>query len=327
MNSKKISLWYLIVVFILSYLWQFVIFLNGGVESSLIPLLMFIPGLVAVAFRILTKEGFRNVGWGLRGWWYILPAIIIPSFTVIGTVFLLVTLNWGTLPEELFVFKEGMLEYSKIGLMLGNQSQTIPFFIINFVLSHIVFLIVGSLISLGEEFGWRGYLQEKLIRRYGLNWGLVILGIIWGYWHLPLVLMGWSFPKHPELGALLLMPISTIFMGTFFGWIYLRSRSIWMPALAHAAINLLSGFLFQMIMQQNELYLQLVWILVWGIVAMYCFISLNREKPILWQAVDEIADKSLHGYMWKKLPTSQPAVIPGGQSGGKFHRSLNKNEQ
>ena len=294
MNSKKISLWYLIVVFILSYIWQFVIFLNGGVESSLVPLLMFIPGLVAVAFRILKNEGFRNVGWGLRRWWYIAPAIFVPFAVVLGIVFLLVALNWAAIPEEFFVFKDGMLEYSKIGLMLGNQSQTIPFFIINFVLSHIVFLIIGSLINLGEEFGWRGYLQEKLIRRYGLNWGLVVLGIVWGYWHLPLVLMGWSFPNRPVLGALLLMPISTIFLGIFVGWIYLRSRSIWMPALAHAAINLLSGFLYQMTMHQNELFLQLMWIAAWGIVAAFCLISLNREKPILWQdtANDEAADKS-----------------------------------
>ena len=294
MLYKKISLWYLIVVFTLSYLWQFVIFLNGGVDSSFIPLLMFVPGIVAIVFRILTKEGFRNVGWGLRSWWYIFPAIFVPFSIVFGIVLLLITFNWATLPEGFFIFKGGEVVYSKIGLMLGNQPQTIPFFILNFVLSHIIFFIIGSLITLGEEFGWRGYLQEKMIRILGLNWGFIILGILWGYWHLPIVLMGWNFPNHPVLGALLLMPISTIFSGIFVGWIYLRSRSIWMPALAHAAINLLSGFLFQMTMNQNELSLQLMWIAAWGIVATFCLISLHREKPILWQATgtDEGADKT-----------------------------------
>ncbi len=285
MKSKNVSLWYLIVVFTLSYLWQLVIFLTGGVDSGLIPFLMFLPAIVAIAFRILTREGFRNVGWGLRRWWYIIPAIFVPLIVVLGTVFLLNALNWATLPDKFFIFKDGMLQFSRIGLILGNQTQSIRFFILNFVLSHIVFLIIGSILTFGEEFAWRGYLQEKFLRKYGLNWGLIILGIIWGYWHLPLVLMGWTFPNHPVLGALLLFPISTIFVGIFEGWIYLRSRSIWMPALAHAASNLFAGLLFQMIMHQDELFLQLMFIAVWGIVAALCLISLNRKKPVLWQEI------------------------------------------
>ena len=64
MKNRNIGL-YLVVVFILSYLWQLVIFLTGGVESKLFPFVMFFPGVAAVAFRIIRKEGFRNVGWGL----------------------------------------------------------------------------------------------------------------------------------------------------------------------------------------------------------------------------------------------------------------------
>jgi len=285
MKNKNITLWCLIVVFTLSYLWQLVIFLTGGVDSGLIPFLMFFPAIVVIAFRIITKGGFRNVGWGLRKWWYVIPAIFVPVIVVLGVVFLLNTLNWATLPDKFFIFKDGMLEFSKIGLILGNQTQSIPYLIFNFVLSHIVFLIIGSIYTFGEEFAWRGYFQEKFLRKYGLNWGLIVLGIIWGYWHLPLVLIGWTFPDHPVLGAFLLFPISTIFVGIFEGWIYLRSRSIWMPVLAHAASNLFAGLLFQMIMHQDKLFLQLMFIAVWGIVAALCLISLNRKKPVLWQEI------------------------------------------
>ena len=287
MKKRNISLWYLFVVFALSYLMQFFIYLTGRVESGLIPLLMIFPAIVAIGFRIFTKEGFQNVGWGIRKWWYFVPAIGVPIIVVIGVTLLLIALNWATLPVNFIVFKNGMLEFSKIGLILGNHKQSISFFALNFVLSHIIFLIVGSIITLGEEFGWRGYLQEKFLRKFGLNWGLIALGIIWGYWHFPLVLMGWTFPSHPVLGAILLFPISTVFLGIFEGWIYLRSRSIWMPSLAHAAINLFAGFLFQMNMQQNEIILQLIFMVAWGIVAGICLISLNRKKPMLWQEVTE----------------------------------------
>ena len=57
---------YLTVVFVLSYLWQLILYFNGGIDSPLFPIMMLFPGIVAIAFRIINKEGFRNVGWGLR---------------------------------------------------------------------------------------------------------------------------------------------------------------------------------------------------------------------------------------------------------------------
>ncbi|MBN1274573.1 MAG: CPBP family intramembrane metalloprotease [Candidatus Aminicenantes bacterium] len=154
------------------------------------------------------------------------------------------------------------------------------FFALSFIQS-----LSGSIITIGEEFGWRGYVQEKLIRKFGLTRGLLLLGAIWGYWHLPIGLMGWNFPNMPILGAFILTPVSTIFHGIYLAWLYLRSRSIWMPTLAHAAINLtalllLNGF----IMQQDILFLQVMFMAAWGVVAVSCLISLNRHKPMLWQA-------------------------------------------
>lgn len=206
---------YLAVVFILSFLWQLIIYFNGGIDSPLIPIMMLFPAIVAIAFRIINKEGFRNVGWGLRKWWYIFPSVMVPV---------------------------------------------------------LIILVIG----------WRAYVQEKLIRKYGLNGGLILLGVVWGYWHLPIGLMGWNFPEHPLLGALILTPLSTIFLGIFLGWLYLRSKSIWMPALAHAAVNLTATLLFsELIMQKDDFYLQLMFIASWGIVAGLCLLSLNRKKPLV----------------------------------------------
>jgi membrane protease YdiL (CAAX protease family) len=285
MDLKRTPWRYTLVVMIVSYIWQIIIYYKGGLDSVLIPLLMFIPGIVAMIFRIKTKEGLRNVGWGLRKWWYVIPAIFTPIIVVLGTTILLVTMNVATLPDKFFIFKDGMVEITRIGLILGNHTQGISFFIFNFVFSHIVFLLIGSIITLGEEFGWRGYLQEKLLRKYGLNWGFILLGGVWGFWHLPIVLMGWTFPNHPILGAFLLMPISTVFFGIFEGWLYLRSGSIWMPALAHASINLFSGFLFMMNMSQDVLFAKSMFLIGWGVVAVYCLVSLNRNKPVFWQEI------------------------------------------
>lgn len=36
-----------------------------------------------------------------------------------------------------------------------------------------------------EEFGWRGYALDKMLVKYGFLKGSLILGFIWGIWHLP----------------------------------------------------------------------------------------------------------------------------------------------
>jgi membrane protease YdiL (CAAX protease family) len=284
MKKRNNYLWYLAITFVLSYVFQFIIFKTGGVQSPLFTFLMWIPGVIAIVFILFNRESFARLGWGLLKWRYIFPAIFVPLLISGSIVVLLKGLNLATSAGKIFSLKNGMVEISNINLILGNQDQNIPFFILNFLVSHIIFLAIGSLITLGEELGWRGYVQEKIIRKFGISKGLIFLGLAWGYWHLPVVLMGFNFPNHPILGAIILMPLGTVSIGIFMAWLYLRSGSIWIPALAHASANLFSQLIFSfIIMYQDEILRQLLWIAAWGIVAIPCIINLNRNKPLLWQ--------------------------------------------
>lgn len=283
MKKENRYIKYLIVVFILSYSLQFIIFLTSDTQSPLISLLMWMPGMTAIVFILINKEGIRNVGWGLKRWWYIIPAIFIPLTVAFSIVLIMEGLSIAEFSGEIFAYNNGMVEISNIKLILGNKSQSILFFVLNFMLSHTIFLAVGSVIALGEELGWRGYLQEKMIRKFGMNKGLILLGIVWGYWHMPIVLMGFNFPTHPILGALFLMPLGTIFLAIFMGWLYLKSGSIWIPALAHASANFFSQIVFSfMTMHYDELYRQCIWISVWGIIAVLCLINLNKSTTQQW---------------------------------------------
>jgi uncharacterized protein len=66
-------------------------------------------------------------------------------------------------------------------------------------------------------------------------------GVIWGAWHAPLVLLGDNHPDAPSwLGVAAMVGMCTL-LGAIFGWLRLRSGSVWPAALAHAALDGAAG--------------------------------------------------------------------------------------
>jgi membrane protease YdiL (CAAX protease family) len=94
---------------------------------------------------------------------------------------------------------------------------------------------LGLLITFGEEYGWRGYLQPAL---YGLGKvkGVALLGVIWGIWHWPVIWMGYNFPGNPILGSLL-MVLYCEGLGFFLGYAVLKAKGLWIAAFLHALSN------------------------------------------------------------------------------------------
>ncbi|MFY7068250.1 CPBP family intramembrane glutamic endopeptidase [Nocardiopsis changdeensis] len=95
---------------------------------------------------------------------------------------------------------------------------------------------INLLPALGEELGWRGWLLPKLMP-LGTLPALLVSGVIWGVWHAPLVLLGYNYPDAPGWLAVVMMTGMCTVVGAVFGWLRLRSGSVWPAALAHAAFN------------------------------------------------------------------------------------------
>jgi hypothetical protein len=101
--------------------------------------------------------------------------------------------------------------------------------------------LVATPILWGEEFGWRGYLQIRLLGHRPLL-AAVSTGLIWGVWHYPINLRGYNYPDQPILG-LFVFPVGAILLSIIFGWLRLRIGSVWSASLAHSATNAIGGSL------------------------------------------------------------------------------------
>jgi len=85
----------------------------------------------------------------------------------------------------------------------------------------------------GEEYGWRFYLQDRMFALFGGYKGVILVGLIWGLWHLPLSLVGMNFPANLVTGNLVYL-VYAIVVGITFSYAVLKTSSIWAAVLLHA---------------------------------------------------------------------------------------------
>ena len=101
------------------------------------------------------------------------------------------------------------------------------------------FLLV--VLVVGEELGWRGYALPKLLEKLSPLVASVVLGVLWGLWHLPtFVIPGTPQYGHPFAAFVLLTTAYSILL-TF---LFLHTRgSVLLATLFHGSINVFQGFL------------------------------------------------------------------------------------
>ena len=89
---------------------------------------------------------------------------------------------------------------------------------------------------LGEEYGWRYFLQPILQKKFGMVKGIFIVGIVWGIWHLPI---NFFYYTSPSVGFISLSGqlITCITLGIFYGWAYLKTDNIWTVVILHFMNN------------------------------------------------------------------------------------------
>jgi uncharacterized protein len=102
-----------------------------------------------------------------------------------------------------------------------------------------IFDIILFVLVVGEELGWRGYALPLLLDKRSPLTASVILGVVWGLWHLPTFLV----PGTPQYGLpLTAFVLLTIEYSILMTWVFLHTLgSVLIATVFHGAINLSQG--------------------------------------------------------------------------------------
>jgi len=91
-------------------------------------------------------------------------------------------------------------------------------------------IIIFILAGVGEEMGWRGYLLPRLQKKYSSVISSIIVGLVTGFWHLPLFLIRGAFHSNHAFIPFLLLSIAFSFIYT---WLMDNTHAVLILALFH----------------------------------------------------------------------------------------------
>jgi CAAX protease family protein len=102
--------------------------------------------------------------------------------------------------------------------------------------------ILATTFVLCEEIGFRGYLLPKLLP-IGRRRALLLPGLVFATWHLPLALLTPLLPIGNPVISLPLFYAAVVAGSFFYGYLRLASGSVWPASIAHATHNSVSGMI------------------------------------------------------------------------------------
>jgi membrane protease YdiL (CAAX protease family) len=250
-DARRIAI-YVAFAFGIAWSGALAIYVTGGLAHSpyalwlLTIVYMGAPAMAHLLTRLVTREGWQGTWLRPRlrqGWPYWLLCWFAPAlFTAVGMA-LFFALFPATYDPSLGRVRQ-LIEAAaqrtgtpapKVGLwtvVLLQSAQAI-----------VIAPLLNALPTFGEEFGWRAYLQPKLLPLGGRR-AMLLMGLIWGVWHWPVVAMGHNYgldyPGAPWLGLVTTLWF-TLAVGTVLGWAALRAGSVWPAVIGHGALNGIAG--------------------------------------------------------------------------------------
>ncbi|WP_075727076.1 CPBP family intramembrane glutamic endopeptidase [Corynebacterium aquilae] len=210
--------------------------------GALAGVMMFTPALGVVAAMLITHtpaagERLAYLGMGVPKRWgaflgYVALAIFGPFAIIVAIV--AESILFGFITPDI-VHLSGYMQQSGL-----EASSLHPWLLVGIQLLFFpVGALLNSLLAFGEEIGWRGWLITAL-RPLGVVPSVLLVGAAWGLWHTPLILLGYNYQRSDIIGPAM-MTVACMAWGMILGWMRYASGSVYIPAVAHGAINGAAG--------------------------------------------------------------------------------------
>ena len=240
--TKKRIVLFIILSIVIGWAIFLIIPLTGlsyGEGSSILILsaMMFSPAISSILTRLISKEGFKqmllkpNFKGNIGKYLLIYFGSSILLF-LSGAVYFLIFLQM--LDLNFTRLKAMMAANTPLGLTPGLM----------LILTALQVILIGPIINIiptmGEELGWRGYLLPKLREVCSDRTALVLTGAVWGFWHLPAIVMGHNYGTeyfgYPWLG-IAAMIVFCIVLGIIEGYATIKLNSAIPAAMIHSTAN------------------------------------------------------------------------------------------
>jgi membrane protease YdiL (CAAX protease family) len=189
-------------------------------HAGIAPLISIAVPVVAVAITVLvtTRAGGRRAAWAAVGFglpsWRALVVAVVGPVVIVGLSFAVAA-------------AVGVLRF-------GAPPGGLP----NEVLGRTVATLVFGIVFLGEEIGWRGFLLLRLHAVMDGRRAALVTGACHALFHLPLLTLTTTYQYAGNRWIVVPTVLATLTLaGVWYGWLRLRSGSIWPVSLSHSAFN------------------------------------------------------------------------------------------
>lgn len=246
-NRKQVGL-YLLFTFVLS--WAFMLGVIVPAALKLTPestdmqraavaileaFVMFIPSVGVILTRLVTHDWSDcRLHLNLKG--HVVPYLIgwfgPMALTIVGAV-----LYFLLFPSQF------SLSAAAANPMLGTEAPAA----LNTVATVVLVLLcplLNAINCFGEEWGWRGFLYPKMKEGHSFLRTAVLVGLIWGIWHAPIIAIGHNYQQvvgtasWPMIvAAIAAMCVLCVFLSIIFCYISQRAHSVWPAVVAHGSFN------------------------------------------------------------------------------------------
>ncbi len=165
-----------------------------------------------------------------------------------------------------------------LGGSLPGMTQLKAYIAQPMILPFAVLVGLGSG-PIAEEFGWRGYALDPLMRRFGRISGAAALGLLWGVWHLPLFFMPQTW--HGQMGfrftGFFTFILFSLALSWLMTWVHLNTHA---SILAAILMHFCSNFTANALLPYPE-QIEVIRMVVLLALGLGLCLSLERKTPLL----------------------------------------------